>query len=129
MTRLNIGIIGCGLIANLHARAYQDEERAQLYAVCDVDPECATARKEEWKAEKAFSDYRELLADPEVDAVEILTPHKLHEQMVIEAVDAKKHVALQEPMTVSLESALFRRQLQVEGEAREGLKLRAVFHI
>jgi predicted dehydrogenase/putative sterol carrier protein len=105
MTRLNVGIIGCGLIANLHARAYEDEERARLYAVCDVDPECATARKEEWGAEKAFSDHRELLADPEVDAVEILTPHKLHEQMVVEALDAGKHVALQKPMTVSLESA------------------------
>jgi predicted dehydrogenase/putative sterol carrier protein len=105
MTQLRIGIIGCGIIAKLHARAYEDVERAQLYAVCDVDPEVASARKEEWGAEKAFSDYRELLADPEVDAVELLTPHKLHERMVIEALDAGKHVALQKPMTVSLESA------------------------
>jgi predicted dehydrogenase len=105
VTQLKIGLIGCGLIAKLHARAYEDEERARLYAVCDVDPEVAAARREEWRAEKAFSDYRDLLADPEVDAVEILTPHKLHESMVIEALDAGKHVALQKPMTISLESA------------------------
>jgi predicted dehydrogenase/putative sterol carrier protein len=102
---INIGMIGCGLISNLHARGYTDNPRARLYAVCDVDPSVVAARKHEWKAEKDFTDYRELLADPSVDAVEILTPHKLHEQMVIDALDARKHVAVQKPMTISLESA------------------------
>ena len=105
MKKVNVGIIGSGLISSLHAAAYEGDPRARLYAVCDLDEQLVTARKEEWGAEKAFTDYRELLADPEVDAVEILTPHKLHERMVIEALDAKKHVALQKPMTVSLESA------------------------
>jgi predicted dehydrogenase/putative sterol carrier protein len=105
MEKLNIGMIGCGLISNLHARGYRDNPRARLYAVCDVDRDLVAARKEEWGAEKTFTDYRELLADPELDAVEIITPHKLHEQMTIDALDAGKHVALQKPMTISLESA------------------------
>jgi predicted dehydrogenase len=46
-----------------------------------------------------------LLADPDVDAVEVITPHKLHEQIAIDALGAKKHVAVQKPMTISLESA------------------------
>jgi predicted dehydrogenase len=103
--KLNIGIIGCGLISNLHASAYTDNARARLYAICDVDEKLVARRKEEWKAEKTFTDYRELLADREVDAVEIITPHKLHEEMVVNALDAKKHVAVQKPMTISLKSA------------------------
>ena len=105
MEKLNIGLIGCGLISTLHAAGYRDNPRARLYAVCDVDPELAEARRQEWQAEKAFTDYRELLADPALDAVEVITPHKLHEQITVEALDAAKHVAVQKPMTTSLESA------------------------
>jgi predicted dehydrogenase len=105
MERLNIGIIGCGLISNLHAAAYEDNPRVRLHAICDLDERLIAARKEEWKVERAFTDYRELLADAGVDAVEIITPHKLHEQITIDSLDAKKHVALQKPMTTSLASA------------------------
>ncbi|MBN1573509.1 MAG: Gfo/Idh/MocA family oxidoreductase [Deltaproteobacteria bacterium] len=105
MDKINVGFIGCGVISNLHAPGYKNNKRANLYAVCDANPEVAEARKKEWKAKKAYTDYRELLDDPEVDAVEIITPHKLHERMVIGALDAGKHVAVQKPMTISLKSA------------------------
>jgi predicted dehydrogenase len=105
MERLNIGIIGCGLISTLHAAAYEGNPKVRLHAICDLDEQLVAARKREWKVERAFTDYRELLADPNVDAVEVITPHKLHEQVTIDALDAKKHVALQKPMTTSLESA------------------------
>jgi len=105
MQKLNVGIIGTGLISSLHAAAYQNDPRAHLYAICDLDEQLVMARKEEWSVAKAFTDYRELLADPAVDAVEIITPHKLHERMTIDALAAKKHVAVQKPMTTSLASA------------------------
>ncbi len=54
---------------------------------------------------QAYADYRDLLADPRVDAVEILTPQLLHEEMVLEAARAGKHIALQKPMTIDLPSA------------------------
>jgi predicted dinucleotide-utilizing enzyme len=96
MEKLNIGIIGCGLISKLHAIGYEDNPRVRLYAICDVDEELVTTRRREWKVERAFTDYRELLADPDVDAVEVITPHKLHEQIAIDALGAKKHVAVPE---------------------------------
>jgi predicted dehydrogenase len=105
MEKLNIGIIGCGLISTLHAAGYRDNPRVRLHAICDLDERLVAARQEEWKVEKAFTDYRELLADPAVEAVEVITPHKAHERITIDALDAKKHVALQKPMTTSLESA------------------------
>jgi predicted dehydrogenase len=103
--KLNVGMIGCGLISTLHAAGYRDNPRVRLHAICDMDERVVAARGEEWKVEKTFTDYREMLADPAIDAVEVITPHKLHEQITVDALDAKKHVALQKPMTTSLASA------------------------
>ena len=105
MDKINVGFIGCGRISDLHVLAYRKNRRARLLAVCDTNPGLLAARKSEWKAEREYADYRELLADPDIDAVEIITPHKLHEPMVAAAVEAKKHISLQKPMTTSLASA------------------------
>ena len=105
MSTINVGIIGCGRIADLHYPGYKNNRKARVYAVCDSNDEIRERRKKEWRAEKSYSDYRELLADPSVDAVEILTPQVLHEEMVIEAARAGKHIALQKPMTIDLASA------------------------
>lgn len=105
MDRINVGIIGCGRIADLHYPGYKSSKDAHIYAVCDVDAATAARRKKEWKAEKSYTDYRELLADSAVDAVEVLTPHHLHEEQVVAAARGGKHISLQKPMTVSLESA------------------------
>jgi predicted dehydrogenase len=82
--------------------AYKNHPQADIYAVCDANEEVARRRAEEWKARKWFTDYRELLADHEVDAVEILTPHNLHAEMTIGALEAGKHVSVQKPMAVSV---------------------------
>lgn len=105
MDIINVGFIGCGRIADLHALAYRKNRRARLFAVCDTNPELLAARKKQWKAQRAYADYRELLADPDIDAVEIITPHKLHEPMVTAAARANKHISLQKPMAISLVSA------------------------
>ena len=105
MEKLRVGIIGCGRISDLHYPGYKNNAYARIYAVCDANKETAETRKKQWKAEKCYTDFRELLHDPDVDAVEILTPHDMHERMVIDAVNAGKHVAVQKPLTISLESA------------------------
>jgi predicted dehydrogenase/putative sterol carrier protein len=105
MRGINVGIIGCGRIADLHYKGYIENRDARIYAVCDTNSEAAQARKSEWKAIKAFTDYRELLLDSNIDAVEILTPHNLHEEMIVEAARAGKHIAVQKPMTINLKSA------------------------
>jgi predicted dehydrogenase len=102
---IRVGIVGCGRIADMHAPGYKDLDDARIYAVCDTNPELAARRKQEWNAQKVYTDYSALLADPEVDAVEILTPQKLHAPMVLSAARAGKHVALQKPMTIDLPHA------------------------
>lgn len=102
---LNVALIGCGRIADLHARGYQDNPDARIYAVCDNHPERLAARKAEWRAEKAYNNYRDLLTDANVDAVEVLVPYDTHEEVVLAAAHAGKAIACQKPMTTSLESA------------------------
>lgn len=101
--RVRVGFIGGGTISTLHARGYVDNPTGELYAVADLAPGVARARADEWGAQKAFTDYREMLADPEIDAVEILLPHHLHLPVTLEALAAGKHVSLQKPMAITVD--------------------------
>ena len=74
--RMHVGFIGAGRIADLHALGYDGNADASLYAVCDADADWAARRAQEWGAERSFTDYRELLSDPKLDAVEVLTAHR-----------------------------------------------------
>ena len=96
--KLRVGIIGCGEISGLTSWGYRIDERADIYAVADPNTERAEQCGAEWKAEKIYEDYRELLDDKAVDIAVIITPHDLHEKMVVDALDAGKHVSVQKPM-------------------------------
>ena len=100
--RVRIVLVGAGRIADLHAAAYRREPRALLYGVCDLRPEVAARRAEEWGAVRVYGSLREVLEDPRVDAVEILTPTHLHAEMVCAAAAAGKHVSVQKPMALSV---------------------------
>ena len=105
MNQIKVGFIGCGRISDLHFPGYLERSDARVAAVCDTNRELGEQRKKEWKADAYYQDYREMLEDSSIDAVEILSPQKLHEAMVIDAIKAGKHVNLQKPMTIDLESA------------------------
>jgi len=100
--KVRIGIIGAGRIADLHVRGYQAHPSAEIGAVCDSAPGVAERRAAEWKTAHYYTDYRALLEDPEVDAVDIITPHNLHAPMAIDALEAGKHVSLQKPMAMDV---------------------------
>ena len=102
MAALRVGIIGGGRVADLHGLGYRDNPKAEIYAVCDVNEELACRRAREWGANRWFADYRELLADPAVDAVEVITPHHLHAEMTVAALEAGKHVSVQKPMALTV---------------------------
>jgi predicted dehydrogenase/putative sterol carrier protein len=105
MKKLKIAFIGCGRISGLHAAGYRDNPDAELAVVCDSDLATARARASEWGVARATDSFEDVLADPEIDAVEVLVPTDLHEQMTIRALKAGKHVSVQKPMATSLASA------------------------
>jgi predicted dehydrogenase len=102
MERIRVGLIGVGGISSLHYLGYQDNPEAELHAICDVNNELLQRRVRDWGVPKAYADYRELLADPKVDAVEVITPHHLHAPIGVAALEAGKHVSMQKPMAMNV---------------------------
>ena len=69
MGKVRIGLIGVGNVARHHAMGYANTPNAEVYAVCDVNEERVKERAALWGATKTYTDYRDLLTDPNVDAV------------------------------------------------------------
>ncbi len=104
---IGIAVVGCGRISDLHALGYCGREDARILAVCDAKKGRARQKAREWgiAADRVYSDYEKLLADPEVDLVELLVPHHLHAEMTIQACRAAKHVSVQKPMALTVAEA------------------------
>jgi len=100
---IRVGFLGCGRIADLQCLGYLEHPRAEIVAICDRDQSLAQSRAEAWGARRVYGDLEGLLADPEIDVVEILTPHHLHESHAVAVLEAGKHVSLQKPPTRTLE--------------------------
>lgn len=104
MNQVRIGIIGTGGVANhRHIKELLVCEGAKIVALCDIDPHAlaATAERAGVPREKCYTDYRDLIADPEVDAVEICTPNYLHAEMAIAALTAGKPINLEKPVAMN----------------------------
>jgi predicted dehydrogenase len=101
--RLRVAIVGAGNIAALNVPGYLRHPRCQVVAVCDIDEDRARALARDIGVDRVYTDLAELLADPEVDAVEILTPTDLHYAHVSAALAAGKHVSCQKPLCNSIE--------------------------
>ena len=109
MSKLKIGIIGCGGIANQkHFPALKNNtDLNEIVAFCDVIEERAAKAAAEFGAEgaKVYTDYRELLENSEVEVVHICTPNVSHSEIAVAAFAAKKHVYCEKPMSHSTEEA------------------------
>ncbi len=112
--RIRLGVIGAGNIAELNVAGYLEHDRCDVVAVCDTDKEVAEAAAATWGASQVFTNLEDLLDDPDIDAVEILTPTHLHFDHVLAAVAAGKHVSCQKPLANSVDQA---RQMGAAAEA------------
>ncbi len=99
-----VGIIGCGGIANnKHMPALKNQKDVEMVAFCDIIFERAEKAVKDFGSEgaKAYSDYKELLADPEIDAVHVCTPNRSHSFITVDALHAGKHVMCEKPMAIN----------------------------
>ena len=103
--RLNIGLIGTGRIGSLHARnlAHRVPE-VNLTALCDIRLDVAQAVADELGIKRVVRDYRELLADPAIEAVAIASSTDTHAFMIKDAALAGKHVFCEKPLALDLQS-------------------------
>ena len=100
MSDFSIGIIGVAGIASAHAKHLKPLAEVSLNACADIKAEALPpfATKHEIPSERCFSDYRDMLALPDLDAVSVCTPNKFHCQPTIDALEAGKHVLVEKPM-------------------------------
>lgn len=89
---MKCGIIGCGVIAPTHIAGLKNLPDVELTTLCDLIPERAEKLAAEHNVPKVCQDYHELLADPEIVAVNVCTDHASHAQIVCDALNAGKHV-------------------------------------
>ena len=89
-----VGIIGCGRIANgAHLPALSKLSHVRIKYACDIILEKAKKAKEDFpRVEQVVADYKQVLLDPEVDAVFVLTPNHAHYTVTMDALRAGKHV-------------------------------------
>ncbi len=103
--KIQIGIVGCGGIANQkHLPALSKlSDKCELVAFCDIIEERAVKACKEYGAAgaKVYTDYTELLKDPEIDLVHVLTPNVAHCPITVAAFEAGKHVLSEKPMAAT----------------------------
>ena len=104
--KLRVGVIGTGSISQSHLDAYQNNPSVTLAAVCDQVGTRAAEVAKRYGAERSYQDYRELLADPGIDAVSICTWNYTHAEISIAAIRAGKHVLVEKPLSLTVEEAL-----------------------
>src|SRR3954465_13159631 len=103
MERLRWGLIGAGDIAKRRiAPGLRDLPNCELVSVSRSRSELAESFAKEFGVRKWFADWRDLIADDEIDAVYIATPVFLHAEQAIAAANAGKHVLCEKPMALNV---------------------------
>ncbi len=102
--KVKLGLIGLGGIGQLHLKHAFMLKGAEVYAAADISKNALeTAR--ELGVKNTFTDYSEMLKDPQLDAVVVALPTHLHLKCAVEAAEAKKHVFLEKPIAANVAEA------------------------
>ncbi len=104
---IKVAVIGVGSISECHLDAYVKNPNAELYAICDINPETLKRQGERYNIpeERRFLDYNELLKLEEIDSVSVCTWNSEHAPVTIAALKAGKNVLCEKPMATSVEDA------------------------
>ncbi len=106
MTQLNWGIIGTGAIARTFAKGLAGSQTGKLVAIGSRTKDKAEVFAKDFGNPKAYGSYDLLLADKDVQAVYISTPHPQHAEWAIKAANAKKHILCEKPISLNYAYAL-----------------------
>ena len=105
MTALRVALVGTGWVMDFHARAVREHPGAELVAAANWREPSLRALAGRHHIPRVTTDWRELAADPAVDAVVVATPNALHAEQAIAFLEAGKHVLVEKPMGRTLAEA------------------------
>jgi predicted dehydrogenase len=122
MKSLGIGVIGLGAIGGKHVSVLKNLREANIVGVSDLNQELVN-KTIAGTTIQGYTDYRELLARPDLDAVIIATPDHLHKDITIEAAQAGKHVLVEKPIATTVEDG----EAMIEAAKKANVKLMVGF--
>lgn len=105
MSKIRIGLVGCGGMGRAHLNAIKEIEDATLVGVCDINKEQAERTAKDFGCQ-AFTDYKTFVTKDNLDAVLIATPHYYHPPIAIWAFEHDIHVLCEKPIAVHINDAL-----------------------
>ncbi len=124
MEKVGVGLIGCGTWGRVHGRTYAAQDAVNFVAACDQDPRRAEELARNFGAQNHNSDWREVLANPDIRAVSIVTPDFAHGEIVLAALRAGKDVLVEKPLATTVEEC----ETIVAARRKASVKLMVDFH-
>jgi len=119
--RMRLGFVGCGDIAGYMAWLARFNRRIQISVCCDLNPERVAAFAGRFKIPQTFTDYNQMLAKSNLEAVYLAVPHHLHFEMIRTAIQSGLPVLVEKPLTRTLEEGLRIVHLAQNSNARVGV--------
>ena len=125
MKQLNIGIIGAGRIGKVHMQSITyNVPTAKVLGITDVFNDGLQELADKYGIEKVYADYKEMLADKDIDAVLVCSSTDTHADISIEAAKAGKHIFCEKPVDLTPEKV----QAVIDAVAKAGVKLQVGFN-
>jgi len=116
---MNVGLIGCGRVANIHMDVYKTMRKVNVVAVSDADINRAKVFAESCKIDKIFSNYMDLFEIKDLDFVDVCTPTSTHEAIVCDAAKCGLNVLVEKPLGRNSEEC----EKMVKGSRKHGTRL------
>lgn len=120
--QVNLAVIGCNGMGWSNMRSHLEMDHVNLVGLCDVDDDVLNRRKADYAKMRSnsvttYKDYRKLLENKDIDAVVIGTPDHWHCKMMVDALEAGKHVYVEKPLANSIEECyLMERAAKAHGK-------------
>ena len=97
--KVRVAVVGAGRWAQMaHLPGWQRDPRAEIVALADVSPGALSQAAAQFGVPRTVSDYRELMADPDIDVIDVVTGNAPHFQISWDALSAGKHVLCEKPV-------------------------------
>ncbi len=101
MEKIKFVVVGCGSIGKRHIAVLDADPYAEIVAICDVNQELSKAQSELYGGLPFYTDYDQMLSEVKADIVNVVTPHALHKEMAIKALEKGFNVLVEKPMALS----------------------------
>ncbi len=101
---LKIGLVGCGVISQIHIPIIMEEENCELVAICDINKNNLKKAIEGTNC-NGYTNYEEMINNEQLDVIHICTPHYLHKNMIVLAAKKGIHVLCEKPVVMNVDEA------------------------